>query len=508
MPNERPQEVSVTNDDGTSTRRIDLLVLSLAIPIGFALSPFYVFSVDTGMVSVCDIGLVVYTILVVVRAMTGERRMVVRMDVPMLSLGALFLAGVLSGIPPLVSGNSAYMNQCMKSFVHFSYMWFFAVCCAATVVKLDNVLTLFRWFVIIAIPINIFGMYQVPARAFDLPFAWIEYTGSAVRQSNQLSLEFSGFFRATSIFSEPSAFAMYTMTTAIMLLVPYFLFNVRIIRSRFIFYTALYSSFIGMFLTFSLTIVLLFSVFVAVLAVFARTSATGKFMAMITVMTVIFSLTNQAISTYADAELFDLYFGRIVTTVFGGDHVEGIVGESFDTRADAQRTAIMVWKQSPVFGIGFGCIGFARDTDALTGVHVLQTYLTGFATAGILGGLSTIVYMISLNVGMVRLLYRRLQTMGSDRRAPTEDVVLAVVTFLGLNQAVHGLSSDDLIYQYHWAILGVVHLVYYHPVFRATRPESSIAVALTCGLTAPFRLGAAGTSVDHFAEHSQRKSHL
>lgn len=457
------QDSSNALDDGSTTRISDAFVLLLAFPIASAVAPFQLFSFDTALIALCDVGIIMFSMMVIARALNGIRAMRIRMDVPMVALILFLFVSFCSVVPPLVSGNPEYMLQYVKSTAHFLYMWLFAVCCAATVVRCDVVIKLFQAFVVCAIPVNVFGIYQVPARFFDWPFAWIEYTGAAVKQSYQLSLQFEGFFRATSIFSEPSALAMYTMTTAIMLLVPHLFYNVRLVKNRFLFYASLYTCFIAMFLTFSLTIVLQFGAFLIAVALLSRASTIKKLLTMFAAMATLFVVTNLAISTYAGSDLFSLYFQRIASNVVGEDKVEGTMGDSFGVRADAQKTAVSIWRQNPVFGAGFGCLGYVRDNDGLFGVNALQMYFFSLATTGTLGGLLIVIYSFGFSYAIMRLLIQRQRERSQSSPPTAEDMALAIAAFLCCNEAVHGLSSDDLILQYHWVVMGVVSLVYYHP---------------------------------------------
>ncbi|MFM8438685.1 MAG: O-antigen ligase family protein, partial [Candidatus Kapaibacterium sp.] len=425
----------------------------------------------------------------IARAVTGGRVMRLRMDIPTVALLVLFAASLFSIVPPLLSGSPAYLQQYLKSTAHFSYMWLFAVCCASTVVQPELVVRLFRVLVVCAIPINIFGIYQVPARAFDWPLAWIEYTGSAVTQTNQLSLEFEGFFRATSIFSEPSAYALFTMTTLIILLVPYLFFDLRIVRSRTVFLASVYTCFIGMFLTFSLTIILLFGAFVIAVFLLSRRSTVRKLAAMFSVMTAVFIITNTAIASYADADLFDLYFRRVASNIVGEDKVEAVSGDSFGDRAAAQRAALSIWQRHPLLGSGFGCLGFVKGTDGLYGVSALQMYVYTMATTGTIGGAAIVVYSFGMGIAVMRMLIRRQRERGASAEVGAEDIALSVAAFLCCNEAVHGLSSDDLILQYHWVVMGVASLVYYHPRLRAAQGVP----VMTLGFTPYSTVSLAGT---------------
>jgi hypothetical protein len=474
----------------SSSELIDNIILLFLLPIGFSIAPFNVFGVDTLPVAVCDLAMGAFCFRVLWRSMKGVQPLHFRLDVPTIMLILTMAACLFSAVSPLISGNSEYLRQFMKSTLHFSYMWVFVLLCCAVTISSESIIRAFRIYVVCAIPVNIFGIYQVPARAFDWPFAWIEYTGASQKFTEQLSLEFEGFFRATSLFSEPSAFAMYTMMAAIMLLAPYFLYDYRIIKNRFVFYTALYSCFIGMFLTFSLTIVVQLGAFIVAVILISQSATAKKLVTMLSVMTVVFSITNVAIQTYSDADLFDLYFRRVASNIVGEDKVEATVGDSFATRADAQKTAVRIWKNQPMFGAGLGCLGYAPDNDGLVGVSAHQMYLFVLACVGTIGGVTLVIYSFGLSWMLMRRLVRnrREYVRGSTPSVP--DVAMAIAAFLCCNEAVHGLSSDDFIAPYHWVIMGVVSLVYYHPqIQKATHDRF-----LFLGRTARLRAGESSTA--------------
>jgi O-antigen ligase len=270
---------------------------------------------------------------------------------------------------------------------------------------------------------------------------------------------------------------MFTMMTAIILLVPHLFYNKRIVENRVLFYLSLYTSFIGMFLTFSLTIVLQFAGFIVAVFLLSRRSTVKKLLTMFSVMTVVFIGTNVAISTYAGSDLFDLYFRRVASNIVGEDKIEAVSGDSFGVRADAQKAAISIWKANPILGSGFGCLGYVGSNEGLIGVNALQMYLFAFATTGALGGLAIVVYTFGLSIGMMRVLIRRQRERTDSAVIGSEDIVLAIAAFLCCNEAVHGLSSDDLILQYHWVVMGVVSLVYYHPFLNVVRGTSVVVLA-------------------------------
>ncbi len=447
----------------------------LALPLGFSTSTFQVFAIDTAGFTLADIGCILFGGLCIYRAVTGQRAMILRLDLSMVLLLVMFAIMLISSLSPLLSGSRPQVMQYLKSSSHFSYMWFFTVCCASIPMNLDLVLRAIRAFCLVAIPVNIFGIYQVPARAFNLPLAWIKTTNISIGGVDQLSLGYEGFFRATSVFSEPSVLAFFTILVAIFLLVPYLMYDVRILRSRILFYLSLYSTFIAMFLTFSLTIVAQLSAFIFVLLLISRQSNVRKMLQILGTIVLVFILSNKAVATFSSTDVFDLYFRRIAANVLGGEKIETTMGDSFGTRANAQKSAISVWKQYPLVGVGFGCLLHAKAADGERHGQAFQAYLYALATTGLFGGLCVFALAISLTVNSFRLFFRYRR---ENRTVDSTQIVVAIVPFIASNQLVFGFTSDNLIVAYSWILLGIVASVLYHPRFRRLEQTAALRFEL------------------------------
>ncbi len=472
---------------------IDSWTWLLALPLGFSTSAFQVFNVDHAGFTLADVGAILFGCIAVYRALTGQRMMIWRFDVVMVLLFALYAVSLISVIPPLMSGLHDQVLQYVKSTAHFSYMWFFTVCCASIPIDSRAVLRALRTYCVLAIGVNVFGIYQVPARAFDWPLAWIQTTNVSIGGTDQLSLGYEGFFRATSVFSEPSALAFYTSLSAIFLLVPYLMFNVRILNNRFLFFASLYSTFIAMFLTFSLTTVAQLSAFVVVLLLISRQSNIRKLLMISGTVAAVIVAANWAVVSYSGTDVFELYFQRIAANVVGGDKMETTVGDSFETRATDQKAAFSIWKKAPLLGTGFGCLGFIKADDGLSYVQTHQTYLYTLATTGILGFLVILGFMISLSVRAFSLFFRY-RAVHSD--VDSRLLVIAVAPFIASNQLVYGLSSDNLIVSYSWVLIGIVCSVLYHPDLHQHTEGVRVEVGIDSVLSRMSGLFPRGTTLE------------
>lgn len=130
---------------------------------------------------------------------------------------------------PLLSGSSEMQIQWLKTSTNFLSKWLLILTFASGIYSADAFRSAIRFMLVISIAINVFGIYQIFARAFDLPLAWIPINNVSISIRNyhsmdnmtQLSLRFENFFRATSIFSEPSFYAQFNTLVLTFLLIPF-----------------------------------------------------------------------------------------------------------------------------------------------------------------------------------------------------------------------------------------------------------------------------------------------
>lgn len=176
-------------------------------------------------------------------------------------LFAILFAEYASVFAPLLSGSSEMQIQWLKTSTNFLSKWLLILTFASGIYSADAFRSAIRFMLVISIAINVFGIYQIFARAFDLPLAWIPINNVSISIRNyhsmdnmtQLSLRFENFFRATSIFSEPSFYAQFNTLVLTFLLIPFLRGTKPFLQSSLLRTLIAIPAIIGMFLTFSLT---------------------------------------------------------------------------------------------------------------------------------------------------------------------------------------------------------------------------------------------------------------
>lgn len=324
---------------------------------------------------------------------------------PINSTKLLLLLQIASGVSFLfvITNNVADEVQFLKSYGHFLYLTMFSLAMGLFNHSNDTWLNVIKIWLIISIILNLFGIYQLFARAFELPLAWIELTNASLSQSEtetyqQLSLKFSNFYRATSIFSEPSALAGFNLTIIGFLIFPIFKSeSYRVFKSNTFLNFIFILSAITLFVTFSLTAVLgLFFLFAAYL-VYNKGLNIKKILKIAISIIVLIVISDILIESVFETSLIDLFSKRISNIL--GISNEGIVGESFGTRADNFNESLRIWMESPIIGVGlgqmryFGTIGFS-DYGIM---HAL-------AESGLLGGMifTLIFIFVFIDLFMLR----------------------------------------------------------------------------------------------------------
>lgn len=280
-------------------------------------------------------------------------------------VGLLLFCVILSSLNPIFSTNKEYIIQYFKTSLHFYYIVLFCSFFALIIIDLKIWKKFFRFMMICSILLNIFAVYQLFARIYELPGAWIKINNvsmlnrgevDSIAEIEQLALNFENFYRATSIFSEPSSLAGYNLYVLIFLIVPFFIGKEPLFKSRSVNLLILIPTLIGTFLTFSLTATtgLLFILCVLVIVEKVnRKRLMNSILYIFLAMTLLIVFDNY-IFKYTNVKVGDLFYQRIASTIFKSKEIEGIVGESFGTRSDSFYDAIEVWKYYPIFGIGLG----------------------------------------------------------------------------------------------------------------------------------------------------------
>lgn len=451
---------------------------------------FQLFSVSTYGFTVNDAILILFYLLIAKRLLWDGEPLRFPINVPFFTLLALFVPIALSGITPLWEGQGVV--QFWKSTAHFVFGWLFAVIAMGLDEPPKRVAAVMRGFVVATGFIAAYGIYQVIARALDLPFGWLELNnvGLSLRKavdseeaSRQLALKFSDFYRATSIFSEPSVLAGFTTNALVFLGIPYLQGSTMFLRSRLANW-GVFIVYIGaLFLTFSLTGltgVLLMCVMVFVLE---RGRRVLKILYGLVVIALCLSIIDIIVAPITNISVLELFGKRISGIV---EHAvnpygEHTAGESFVSRSEAILIATNIWEEYPVIGTGLGRFSQATAAQRANILFSTSTYSSVLAELGPLGFLLLMAFIASVAVSTLHWYRRRAQL------SPELQVVAGVIPYFYVLLAFLQFTGNAFIYTSLWQMFALCFFV----VNRARR-EQGLPFLELYAVRTPLRCVVAG----------------
>lgn len=366
----------------------------------------------------------------------------------------------LSFSMPLVSGDEGMIIQYIKSFSHWFYTSLFVVLLFVFPIEAKVFNLAFKTILIASIFINAFGIYQIVARAYDLPLAWIKLNNASLTvrglyfekatDFDQISLQFQGFYRATSYFSEPSRLAQFNLIIFILLVIPFVQKRRMFVKSKllniiiFIFFIS------GAFLTFSLTFVLGAASIVLCIFLFEKIKPFKHFFIAVVGSIFVILIADYAVKSYAGISVLEL-FGQRIEGVLAGDTYKSkhTVGESSATRADNLIEAYHIFGDYPITGVGIGQRMYYSESEVFTNTAFMQV----MAELGILGTFVYIGLFAYLFIESLRFLRKQDIKELSDDENRLNGLMLYFVTYLIVINFVAGnnwVSCDG------WLFIGFV----------------------------------------------------
>lgn len=262
-----------------------------------------------------------------------------------LFLFSFYAITFISGFAPIFRGSQGEISQFLKSTAHYHFSLLFLTINILFNNKNETWDNFIKIWLVLSIFINAFGIYQIIARGLGLPFAWLEINNYAylsrgmydtLEEVPQISLRFENFFRATSIFSEPSALAAFNAIILIFLIIPYVQNHKPFLKSKFLTITALIFSILGIFLAFSLTGLSSLGMIILAIIVFEKFKNLGLFVKVFFVMLIFLVLADQVVASYAGISVLELFYKRVdgVINYMMTSQLSAVEGESFSGRSD------------------------------------------------------------------------------------------------------------------------------------------------------------------------------
>lgn len=367
------------------------------------------FAIGSFGVSTSDIFIFVLSTIVLFEFFVSNKPLKIPKTSIHIYLFALMLFALLSGLTPLFYGDGDNLLQFIKTFSHFFYLYFFIFLFLSYEIDEKLIFVAIKIYLVLSIFINIYGIYQLIARAFDLPFAWMElnnvslmsrFDTQEMENYKQLALKFKDFYRATSIFPEPSAFVQFNLISLIFLAIPYISKTKLLFKSTFIFNLIFLLVLINLFITFSLTAVLgLF--FIIFLSFFLETKELfKKYLVIFSISFVILLIADFYVNEVLGVSLLTMIFDRVIGVILYVIDPDYLVeGESFLWRLEVVLESFNVWIKSPIFGVGLGLFDDNSEIAAFSD----NSFLSLLSEAGPFAALAFLGLFISIFYHSIRI---------------------------------------------------------------------------------------------------------
>lgn len=432
-----------------------------AIFISFFVTGFQFFAISGYGVTLLDFALLALYFTFFKEVLWNGKELRFSITPPLVFLLIMFAVVFISGITPLIEGRGDWIMQYFKTSIHFYFLAGMALVTAVYPVKMQTWKNVIKFWVVLALILNIFAIYQIIARATDLPLAWIEFNNVSFARGaaegpadeiKQLSLHYGNFYRATSIFSEPSALGAFNSYILAFLLIPY-VFNLKhYIKSKTLIVATMIFTAMGTFFTFSLTAILgAFSILGGFLLM-RRIQHLARFVIIIVSFFVIIILADSLFAENMGVSVVELFTKRIegILNIAQGDD-KMVVGESFNVRRASAEKALEVWKEYPILGIGAGLSYKNKINDLefsdFTVFGILAEY-------GIIGLIAFLAFFFSL-----MMIAYRLARSKYDKNLYDEDekymmhipFFIMIVLFI-----INFISGNPFVVINDWAPLAIV----------------------------------------------------
>ena len=319
---------------------------------------------------------------------------------------ALILAAMVSGITPLIKGDTVQMIQFFKTSIHFIFLILFTLICATYKLETRTWTAAAQTWLILSLLINIFGIYQIFARAYDLPLAWLQYTNvnltgrfsDDIEAVKQLSLHYGDFYRATSIFSEPSALASFNIVIQAFIIVPFIQRTKPFFRSNTLTSIIFAISLITLFLCFSMTGFVGMALIIGGVFIFHWSKRLVPFLYIFIASLIIIIATDNLIHSIAGTSVVDLFSKRI-TGIFS--EKQGTEGESVGVRLHSAEVGLDIWERHWLIGTGIGLTAYNNREDVEFGEF---SFIAALAEMGLIGIIAFTGLFVSLFLTTGKLL--------------------------------------------------------------------------------------------------------
>ena len=376
----------------------------------------------------------------------------------------LLFAVVFSGIGLLFwAGRESYI-QFLKTISHFTFVALYGIVAISIEINYKTVFKILKIFLYSSIIINLYAIYQLIARIYFLPLAYLDITNISfqtrdfdreVGEYTQVVLNFENFYRATSIFSEPSALAWFNIYCLVIILIPLLTRNKLFIQKRWLLYSTLSLAVIGLFLTFSLTGMLLLFFLIFSIIVFERIKMLKMLIVTFAVILIV-ATTDLIQMNFTNVSIAELFYSRISGLVSDTNRGNKMtVGESAPDRIQSIQNAINLFLDFPVTGIGSGnTYYYPKSTKRFT----QSSFFHLLAETGIIGAsafLFLAFYFIRIIFYLNKYRYKFIETMPELATLQSFAIYLTLIVFF--SNILIGSAVGNYGF---WLEIGLILIIY------------------------------------------------
>ena len=429
----------------------------------YFLEIFQVFSLGSTAFTYCDCVIVAMILLIIKKTIWDGEELILAKNPVNYFLLIFILATVLSGLSPVFRGSGDEIKQFFKTSVHFYFTIMFFILNLFVKYKNEDWENVIKIFLIISIGVNIFGAYQIVARAFDLPLAWLQITNNSFTARSedidmdsltQISLSFEGFFRATSIFTEPSALGAFNGLILTFLLIPFIQKQKMFFKSNFLNITIAVSAIMGMFLAFSLTGVTCLLIILLTILIFEKFKFLKGLIKSLIVAIILLIVVDQIVYAYSGTSVLALFTQRItgVFSIVLNEKSNSTPGESFGIRADNVTCMFNIWWHNPLFGTGFGLTSHSPYNGGMAFADI--SIMAVLAELGLVGLVGFVGIFLTFFIIYSRFLLNRdyIKTLPeSYQRLFQLNLYILMMYFI-----VNYVSGNQIFTMHSWILLSII----------------------------------------------------
>ncbi|MBM2816816.1 MAG: hypothetical protein HW421_3578 [Ignavibacteria bacterium] len=367
-----------------------------------------VFSFGTHSFTPMEVLMIIFYLAYLKKIFYDGEKLIINWNSTLLFFIILIISAFLCGITPLLTTQSAMLIQYFKTFSHFLFLIFIAVICLTYPLDEKIWYGVIKMMIVLSLFVNLFGIYQLFARIYGLPLAWLTVSNlnMSLRMSyaqsevSQLSLNYANFFRGTSVFFEPSAYAGFNVSILIYLLVPIMHGRKNLLKSKFLTYFLIILAVIGLFLAFSLSGLTGIGVLLIAMLFVGKKRKIITLIKMFIISFAILYITDRIIENISNMSVYDLFVTRVtgITNPDKSGKGEEIAGESFHMRASNITESISLWKRFPILGCGLGLTSLQTNqlvTFSSYSVLCALSEMGIFGFIGIAGLLLSLILILS-----------------------------------------------------------------------------------------------------------------